>query len=239
GGVLWGGSPERVAGASSGSLIERVNREHGAGLPGRGSDGPAAYADLHRWSIRHPGEFWAAVWDHAGVPGERGERLLVTGPELADTRFLPDARLNVGRALLPRDDDTPALLFAAEDGETDAVTWAGLRTRVAGIQQALRADGVGPGDRVAAMVSNRPEAYALMIATASLGAVSPSVPPDFGPSGVLDRFAQVPPAVLVGVARYAYAGKEIDCTPTLAEVAAGLPGLRRAVLIGDPPAAPP
>ena len=202
-GPLWTPSPDRVAGAAIWSLIERINREHGAGLPAGCSDGPAAYAALHRWSISHPGEFWAAVWDHAGVPGERGERLLITGPELADTRFLPDARLNVGRALLPRDDESPALLFTAEDGETATVSWAQLRQVVAGIQQALRADGVGPGDRVAAMVSNRPEAYALMIATASLGAVFTSVSPDFGTSGVLDRFAQVTPTVLVGVSRYA------------------------------------
>jgi acetoacetyl-CoA synthetase len=238
--VLWSPSAQRLAGAAVWSLIDRINADHAVDLPtladlqaGR-IDGPAGYAALHAWSLAHPGEFWAAVWDTAGVPGERGERLIEIGAELRSTRFLPDARLNVAEALLARDGDEPALLFVADDGEADQVSWSQLRAQVATLQRALRADGVRPGDRVAAIVSNRPEAYALMIATVSIGAVFTSVSPDFGTAGILDRFAQVAPSVLVGVGRYSYGGNDFDCTTTLTEVADGLAGLRRRVLVGLP-----
>ena len=222
--ALWMPS-KRAETARVWSLLDLVNQRYDVELPRH-------YGALHRWSVQYPGEFWAAVWDLNQVPGERGERLIHTGDRFQDTRFLPDARLNVAEALLSgwgaRD---AAISFTGEDGE--AVTWSGpeLRGLVGRIQGALLADGVRPGDRVAAVVSNRPEAYALMIAVASIGAVFTSVSPDFGADGVIDRFAQVQPVVLVGVARYFYGGRDFDVRATLSEVAAALPSLRRRVLL--------
>jgi acetoacetyl-CoA synthetase len=234
---LWAPSRERVEAAQLWPFIRRANSDWDAGLTATPDADPVeAYAALHAWSVAHPDRFWAAVWDHCDVPGERGERLLLPGTELRQTRFLPDARLNVAQALLARDGDEPALIFAAEDGETAELSWSQLRRLVGRLQQALLADGVAPGDRVAALMSNRPETYALMIATASIGAVFTSVSPDFGTAGVLDRFAQVDPVVLVAVSRYPYGGKEFPIGRTLSEVAAGLPGVRRLVVLGDPPA---
>src|SRR4051812_15454067 len=154
---LWEPAPDRAGRARLWDLVEVAGTSYGAALP-------REYSAVHDWSIAHPGEFWAAVWDVARVPGERGERLLEPGADLPATRFLPDARLNVAEALLARDGDDVALAFTGEDGETASLTWAGLRQLVGRLQGALRAAGVGPGDRVAAVVTNRPEAYALMTA---------------------------------------------------------------------------
>ena len=226
---IWTPSARRVQAANVWHLLDLINQRHGAGLT-------QDYRALHSWSIDHPGEFWAAVWDHCAVPGERGARLMEVGATLPETRFLPDARLNVAEALLSRTGPAPALIFVGEDGERADLSWDGLRDLVSRLQRALLDDGVRPGDRVAAVVSNRPEAYALMIAAASVGATFTSVSPDFGPAAVLDRFAQVEPTVLVGVAAYSYGGKRFDITGSLADVADGLPTLRRAVLLGgDPP----
>jgi acetoacetyl-CoA synthetase len=228
---LWSPPPSRVDRARLWDLLDVVNERHGADLP-------RDYAAVHAWSVAHPGEFWAAVWDVAGVPGERGERLLELGADLPDTRFLPDARLNVAEALLARDGDGVAMSFTGEDGEAAELTWTGLRHLVGRLQAALRAAGIGPGDRVAAVVTNRPEAYALMTATASVGAVFTSVSPDFGADGILDRFTQVAPSALVGVGSYVYGGRTFDVRPTLATVGEMLTSLRAAVVIGpDVPAA--
>jgi acetoacetyl-CoA synthetase len=236
---LWTPSRERVEAAQLWPFIRRIDRDWDARLAATADADPVAgYAALHAWTVAHPEQFWAAVWDHCDVPGERGERLLLPGAELRQTRFLPDARLSVAQALLPRDGDAPALIFAPEDGETAELSWSQLRRLVGRLQRALLADGVAPGDRVAALMSNRPETYALMIATASIGAVFTSVSPDFGTAGVLDRFAQVNPVTLVAVSRYPYGGKEFPIGRTLSEVAAGLPELRRLVVLGDPPAVP-
>jgi acetoacetyl-CoA synthetase len=232
--ALWSPSPDRVAGARLWDLLDLVNDRHGAGLA-------RDYDALHAWSVANPGEFWAAVWDVAAVPGERGGRLLEAGADLPSTRFLPDARLNVAEALLARggggvgvgggEASTVAMAFTGEDGETAALTWTELRLLVGRLQAALRAAGVGSGDRVAAVVTNRPEAYALMAATASVGAVFTSVSPDFGADGILDRFAQVTPSLLVGVGSYVYGGRRFDVRPTLATIAEVLPSLRAAVMI--------
>jgi acetoacetyl-CoA synthetase len=211
------------------SLLELVNQRYDVELP-------RTYGALHRWSVQYPGEFWATVWDHCGLPGDRGERLHETGERFQDTRFLPDARFNVAEALLapwggPDGGTGSAISFTGEDGESVALSGPQLRGLVAQIQAALLADGVRPGDRVAAVVSNRPEAYALMIAVASIGAVFTSVSPDFGVDGIVERFAQVEPVVLVAVARYFYGGRERDVRPTLAAVSAALPSVRLRVLV--------
>lgn len=238
--VLWTPSKSSRT-ARIWSLLELVNRRYDVELP-------RSYGALHRWSVEYPGEFWAAVWDLAGIPGDRGERLIETGKRFQDTRFLPDARLNVAEALLAPWSSTaagpsstaagrsstaagPSISFTGEDGEQAELSGPDLRHLVGRIQAALLADGVEPGDRVAAVVSNRPEAYALMIATASIGAVFTSVSPDFGVDGIVERFAQVEPVVLVGVARYVYAGREHDVRATLAAVADELPSVRRRVLV--------
>jgi acetoacetyl-CoA synthetase len=242
--ALWVPS-KRAETARVWALLDLVNQRYDVDLPRH-------YGALHRWSVQYPGEFWAAVWDLNQVPGERGERLIETGDRFQDTRFLPDARFNVAEALLADwgqgdgpsrtegyrpsereqgDGRGAAISFVGEDGETAELSGAQLRGLVGRIQAALRADGVVPGDRVAAVVSNRPEAYALMIAVASLGAVFTSVSPDFGVGGIVDRFAQVEPVVLVGVARYFYGGREFDIRGTLTAVAAALPSVRHRILV--------
>jgi acetoacetyl-CoA synthetase len=188
--------------------------------------------DLHEWSVAAPGAFWTAVWDWCGVVGERGDVAFVPGATLPDARFFPDARLNVAEHLLaPGEDDEPALLEAGEDGRRRTVTRGRLRTDVARLAAALRAEGVGPGDRVAAWLPNIPETITTMPAAASLGATFSSTSPDFGTAGVLDRFGQIEPAVLVAADGYHYGGRPNDCLDRLGEIRAGLPGLRRTVLV--------
>ena len=231
-GPLWTPSPERVA---------RSNLVHFRGwLRDRlGVDAPD-WESLHRWSVRHSGEFWAAVWDWCGVRGDRGERLVERpdtdqcpdpGERMRRTRFLPDARLNVAENLLGPPSQDTAIVFRGEDGETAELTRAELHDMTGRVQQLLIDAGVGPGDRVAAWMPNRPEAYAVMLAAAGLGAVFSSTSPDFGTTGVLDRFSQIAPTVLFACAGYPYGGRRHDCTERLRDISASLPSLNRTVMV--------
>jgi acetoacetyl-CoA synthetase len=225
-GPLWEPSAERVAGAELTRFRTDVGHE----------------GDLHAWSVADPAGFWSAVWEWCGVVGERGEVAFVPGAVLPDARFFPEARLNVAENLLaPGDPAAPALLEAGEDGRRSTVTWAELRRRVASLAAALRDTGVGPGDRVAAWLPNVPETIITMLATASVGATFSSTSPDFGTAGVLDRFGQIEPTVLVAADGYHYAGRPNDCLGRLADITAGLPSLRRTILVPylDPAVAPP
>ncbi len=222
-GPLWRPSPTQVATAAMTTFRSQVAARHRAELPDS--------AALHRFSIERPGDFWSALWDFAGVIGDRGERAYVPASHMRDARFFPDARLNVVDTLLSATDDTPAILAAREDGETSALSMKELRSRVAAAASGLRDAGVTPGDVVAAWLPNIPQAFVTALAAASIGAVYTSTSPDFGVTGVLDRFGQVKPKVLVAADGYVYAGKSHDCLARLREIRSALPSLKKVVVV--------
>ncbi|NNG03822.1 MAG: AMP-binding protein, partial [Inquilinus sp.] len=221
---LWQPSPERIAGAQMTAFKDRVAAAHGLELPD--------YAALHTWSVAEPEAFWTALWDFGGVIAEtRGDRVLVDGDKMPGARFFPDARLNFAENLLRRRDDAPAIVFRGEEQVRRSLSFAELHDRVSRTTQALKAEGVGPGDRVAGYLPNLPEAVIAMLATAALGAIWSSASPDFGVQGVLDRFGQIEPKVLVTADGYFYGGKRFGCLAKAREVLAGLPSVRRAVVV--------
>ena len=220
---LWTPDPARKAASQLVAFMGEANRRHGAGC--------TSYADLHAWSIARPDLFWDLVWDFAGIVGEKGGTLLRDPDRMPGARFFPDAKLNFAENLLRRNDDGEALVFQGEDKVTLRLSWAELNALVSRLQQALAAAGVGVGDRVAAMMPNRPETIALMLATASLGAVFSSCSPDFGERGVLDRFGQIEPKVFVTVDGYWYNGKPIAIGDKLKAIAGQLPSAKTVVIV--------
>jgi acetoacetyl-CoA synthetase len=145
-------------------------------------------------------------------------------------RWFPEIKLNFAENLLRRPGPGPAIIFRGENGSRRELSWPELEDAVASLAASLRADGVGPGDRVGGYLPNAPEAVIGMLAAASLGAVWSSCSPDFGIAGVLDRFGQIEPKVLITVDGYNYAGKRLDIRPKVAEIAAALPSLHRTVV---------
>jgi len=190
----------------------------------------ASYAELHAWSIAAPERFWSAVWQFGGVVGERGERILIDPERMPGARWFPDARLNFAENLLRDSANPEALVFWGEDKVKRSLSRVELRRQVAQFAAALRAAGVGVGDRVAAYLPNLPETIITMLATASIGATFTSASPDFGVQGVLDRFGQVEPKVLVTCDGYWYNGKAIDIRDKLAELVPQLPSVRQLIL---------
>jgi acetoacetyl-CoA synthetase len=134
-------------------------------------------------------------------------------------------RLNFAEHLLRRRDDGAALVSWNEHGAQQRLSFAELARRVAQCAAALRAQGVGVGDRVVGWMPNLPETVIVMLAAASIGAVWSSCSPDFGTKGVLDRFGQIAPKVLIAADGYWYAGKRIDCMPRLREIVGAIPSL--------------
>jgi acetoacetyl-CoA synthetase len=186
---------------------------------------------LHRWSIDDPGAFWALVHDHFAILGTKGSRVIEHGARFQDTRFLPDAMLNFAENLLRHTGAAEAIVYRGEDGERIRWSRDALRATVSRLQQAMRASGVKPGDRVAGFLPNRPESIAIMLAVTSLGAIWSSASPDFGASGVLDRFGQIEPVLLFAADGYHYAGKRIDLGDRLQAIAAGLSSVRKIIVL--------
>ncbi len=219
--LLWEPSPQR----RESSLLTRFAQEY---CPQAGS-----FAELHSWSIRKPAEFWPAVWQFAQVRGSLEGPALV-GSGMRTTQFFPESRLNFARNLLERGrPDDLAIQFRSEDGRKTVWTREELKFAAAGIARALKKQGVEPGDRVAAVLPNRPETVAAMLATASLGAVWSSCSPEFGLAALVDRFAQLEPTVLLTVSDYRYGGKLHDCRRRIGELIGSLPSVRKIYCLTD------
>ncbi|PID78694.1 acetoacetate--CoA ligase [bacterium DOLZORAL124_64_63] len=202
-----------------------MNRRHGLKL--------GSYAELFGWSTDQPESFWREVWEFCGVVGSGpGTVVLEDGQRMPGARWFPQARLNYAENLLRgADDGAEAIVFRNERGDTTRLSFGELRARAAAFAAALKDAGVGPGDRVAAFLPNLPEAIIAMLGAASLGAVWSSCSPDFGVQGVLDRFRQIQPRVLVCADGYYYGGRRHDSLETAGLIAESLPDLHQVVVV--------
>lgn len=189
------------------------------------------YPTLHDWSIQHIDDFWSSIWDFCGVRGDKGERIFVSDPVMTSARFFPDATLSVAENLLSRTGGGEALVALDEQGNRKVRTWDELAQRVSYVAGALAQRGVVAGDRIVVWLPNGIEAVEVMLAATSIGAIFSSCSPDFGAAGVLDRFSQIEPKVLVAVDAYQYNGKKFDCLERLAEIQRRLPSLIETVLV--------
>ncbi len=190
------------------------------------------YPAFYQWTVDHPEEFWSEIWDFCGVIASRkGSTVLVDGGKMPGAKWFPDARLNFTENLLRRGDQGDAFVFWDERGFQRRVSYSNLTSDVSRAAQAMAQLGLRPGDRAAAFIPNIPEAGMLALAALSNGIVWSSCSPDFGTSGVLDRFGQIEPKILFVADGYRYGGRDYDVLERVAEIAAGLPSLRKIVVV--------
>ncbi len=208
-----------------------------------GADGVWDVPTLYEWSVRRPDAFWPEVWRFCGVVAEerpaggawdevvRGLDRMAPPDPVHGPRWFLGARLNFAENLLRHDGDADALVFWNERGPQRRLSHRELRREVAAAASAFAALGLGTGDRVAGFLPNLPETVIAMLAAASLGAIWSSCSPDFGANGVVDRFGQIRPKLLVCADGYRYAGKAIDLRPRVAEVRQRLPDIEHVLVV--------
>jgi acetoacetyl-CoA synthetase len=220
--ILW--RPDPVRAAATNLAAFRL------WLGARGIDAPD-FAALWRWSVHDLAGFWDAVWDFAGIIGEKGTVALADPDAMPGARFFPEARLCYAETILRHAGEKAAIIFTGEDQRRIAWSRDALRAETAAIAAALGAMGLGVGDRVAAYLPNIPHAVAALLGTNAAGGTFSSASPDFGPAGVLDRFGQIAPRVLIAADGYRYGGKLFRTSAKLAEIIAGLPSVERLVIV--------
>lgn len=192
----------------------------------------ASFRVTHQWSIDHPGDFWSEAWDDLGIVGEPGATPM-SGSGFADTQWFPGASLNVVNTLLAGNPEDEVLVALSEEGPRRCFTREQLRVETAACAAALKASGVGAGDRVAAWMPNAPETVIFALGALSLGAVVSTASTDFGPSALVDRFGQIAPTVLLAQTHSRYAGTVADHDEVLDEVMGSLPSVQRLVVVGS------
>jgi acetoacetyl-CoA synthetase len=224
GALLWGPPAEWLAEANVTAFRDWLNRTRNLELED--------HEALRRWSVEHLEDFWSAIWEYYDVQSSAPHECVLAKKSMPGAKWFPGARLNYAEHIFRNyQEDKTALMFTSEETELAELGWQELSDKVKVLAQWLRDVGVKPGDRVAAYLTNSPEAIVSILATTSIGAVWCACSPDFGTPSVLDRFSQLEPKVLLCVDGYRYGGKPYSKRDDLRDLVASLPSLDQVVLV--------
>ncbi|HEX04003.1 MAG TPA: acetoacetate--CoA ligase, partial [Bacteroidetes bacterium] len=222
--LIWTPTPERVADSNMIAYINYVNQRHGLKL--------SRYDQLYEWSLNCTSDFWQDVADFTGVIFRKpAETAFTSADTMQDSRFFSGSTINFAENLLKRQDDHLAFIYRNESGFRSEWSYRCVYEEVSRLTQALRAQGVVAGDRVAGFMPNLPQTVMAMLAATSIGATWSSCSPDFGVKGVLDRFGQIAPKVLFIADGYYYNGKTVDCLNRAKEFLDTLASVERVVVV--------
>jgi len=221
---LWKPSEQKIKNANITRFIEYVNKKQGKKFGG--------YSDLYQWSIDQIPDFWARLWEFFDIKASRGFTQVVDDlRKFPGAKWFQGARLNFAENLLRYRDDRLAFIFKGETQKYAQMTYRDLYTTVARLAKSLREIGVKPGDRVAAYMPNLMETAIAMLAATSAGATWSSCATDIGSQAALDRLGQIEPKVLFTVNGYYYKGKTFSSVGNAAEIAKGIPSLKKVVVV--------
>ncbi len=191
-----------------------------------------SYNGLYQWSIQEPEKFWLSISEFCNVLFTRQWNDILTDPEkMPGASWFAGSQLNFAQNLLWNKNEKDAIAFTSENGDKKTVSYRKLNQDVASLAHALLALDLQKGDRIAGYLPNIPETIISMLSATAIGAVWSSCSPDFGVHGVLDRFGQIQPKVLITTDGYLYNGKQIDLLPRIKQLALELPGLQKVVII--------
>jgi acetoacetyl-CoA synthetase len=190
------------------------------------------YSHLYHWSIENIPEFWASMWEFAGIKATKSyDQIIDDQNKMPGARWFSGARLNFTENLMRYRDDQTALIFKGENQVEYRMTYAELYNEVACVARSLTAAGVQAEDRVVGFMPNLPETIIAMLAATSLGAVWSSCSPDFGIKGVLDRFGQIKPKILFTADGYFFKGKQLDSLDRIYNIIKELPSIEKVVVV--------
>ncbi len=197
-----------------------------------------SYDALWHWSTTDLDAFWQSIWDYFAVQSPTPHSAVLAQNTMPGAQWFPGAQVNYARQVLRHVDAAhaagfPAIVSSNEKRQHREMGWPELRRQVASLALHLQAQGVEPGDRVAAYLPNVPETIVAFLATVSIGAVWSLCAPDMGTNAVLDRFRQIEPRVLIAVDGVGYGGRDHDRLGVLAELRAQLPSVQHTLLLGN------
>jgi len=221
---LWIPSEERRQQANITRFILEVNARHELNI--------SSYSDLYKWSVENIPDFWRTVWDFAEIKASQQYDSVVTDLSVfPGTKWFPGAKLNFAENLLRYRDDQLAFIFKGETQKSKRMTYAELYDSVARLSHSLAETGVGAGDRVVGYMPNLIETVIGMLAATSLGATWSSCATDIGAGAAIERLGQIEPKAMITADGYFYKGKAFDTLSHAAEVARGIPSLKRVIVV--------
>ena len=188
------------------------------------------FKKLWEWSVNNPEVFWSKIWDFTKIIGDKGTEILRENKTFYKSKFFPNARINYSENLLKKRTNDIAINFLSEKGFEENITWSQLYEKVCRLSSFLKSLGLKKGDRVAGYVPNKIESIISFLACAKNGLVWSSCSPDFGIDGVVDRFKQIEPKVLISCDYYYYNGKKINILEKLKEIIKRIQSINKTIV---------
>ena len=188
------------------------------------------FKNLWEWSVKNPEKFWSKFWDYSKIIGDKGKEVIRDNKIFNQVKFFPDSKINYAENILKKKTDDIAIHFLSETGFEESITWKYLYERVCKFSAYLKTLDLQKGDRVAAYVPNKIESIVSFLACAKNGIIWSSCSPDFGIQGVVDRFKQIEPKVLITSDHYFYNGKKINIIEKINEILKKIPSIKKTLV---------
>jgi len=221
---MWQPSDRQITDANMTAFQGYVNENYNLQLN--------SFDELYAWSISEIGLFWEAVARFSKVIFSVQPDTVVEQPDkMENCLWFSGARMNFAENLLRFRDDRIAILGTDERGRRVEITYADLYVEVAKLSRSFREHGITAGDTIAGYLPNIPETVIAMLAASSIGAIWSSTSPDFGVQGVVDRFGQINPRIIIASDGYSYGGKSIDTLPVIRELTTTISSIEVVVIV--------
>ena len=188
------------------------------------------FKEVWQWSVKNPEEFWSKFWDYSKIIGDKGSEIIKKEKIFNKSKFFPEAKLNYAENILKKKSNDIAINFLSEKGFEEHITWSNLYEKVCKFSNYLKKLSLKKGDRVAAYVPNKIESIISFLACAKNGIIWSSCSPDFGVQGVVDRFKQIEPKVLITSDYYFYNGKKINILNKVDDVLKQIPSIKKVIV---------
>ncbi|OUW60683.1 MAG: acetoacetate--CoA ligase [Pelagibacterales bacterium MED-G40] len=217
--LLWKPSEEKIKGSLLEKFVNSLNIEKDRN-----------FNNLWRWSNKEPEKFWSKLWDFSEIVGHKGEKILKKDKTFNKNTFFPDSKINYAENLLKKKNNELAINFLSENGFEESITWQQLYDKVCKLSYFFKKIGIKKNDRVAAYVPNKIETVISFLASSKNGSIWSSCSPDFGVEGVIDRFLQIEPRILITCDYYYYNGKKINILQKVDEILKKIPSIEKVLV---------
>ena len=192
------------------------------------------FKKIHDWSVKNQGDFWSSVWDFSKVKGIKSNTKIKKSKKFFKNIFLPNSKLNFCENLLSKNTKEKAITFISENGYRKIRTWNELNKNAKNISNNLKNLNIKSNDRIAAYMPNIPQTVEAFLGSVAIGAIWSSCSPDFGINGVIERFSQIRPKILIITNQYFYNGKKINILERVPEIIKKIPSIKHVIISSYP-----
>ena len=191
------------------------------------------YKKLLNWSVKNPKDFWNSIWNYFEIIGAKTDKFKLT-KDLINSKFFVNSKLNFAENLLAKNSNQKAITFVSENGYREQKSWKELNIDVKKIITFYKKINISEKDRIAAYTPNQIETVECFLSASAIGSIWSSCSPDFGVPGVIERFSQIKPKLLVITDKYYYNGKEINIIERLPKILKKIKSIKSVLILNYP-----